>query len=202
MIKEDSKQILLSVFGIVLLLIAVLGISYAIFTYISDSKVENILTTGTISMTYTEDNNGISIENAMPISDSDGIIQSQYFDFTVASEISGVANINYEIRAKEISSTNQLSSSNIKLYLEHEDGGVYKPVLDPQIFNIQSNTNINNPKIDTDSMLLYSGQFTNTDNQKSIKSEKFRLRMWVKSDAEVDSESKTFKIKVNVYANA
>ena len=51
-------------------------------------------------------------------------------------------------------------------------------------------------------MLLYSGQFTNTDNQKSIKSEKFRLRMWVKSDAEVDSESKTFKIKVNVYANA
>lgn len=110
---NQSKQILLSVLAVAILVVAVVGVSFAAFTYVGIGTKENVISTGTISMEYTEDTNAISITNAMPVSDEvgkvltagpdagspAGNITQGLFDFTVKAEIAGTTTINYEVAA-------------------------------------------------------------------------------------------------------
>ena len=57
--KSDSRDVLLSVFGVALLIVAVAGISYAIFTFTKYGTKENIIKTGAISMSFVESSNNI-----------------------------------------------------------------------------------------------------------------------------------------------
>ena len=70
--NNGGKQILLSVLGVAILIVAVVGISYAAFTFAETGSKDNTINTGTISMTYTEGTNGITIYNAMPTADETG----------------------------------------------------------------------------------------------------------------------------------
>ena len=71
MTKEKLKDIL--TIGVsVFILIVVIGISYAAFTYSGLGKKENKITTGAITMSYTESSNTISINNALPTTDNTG----------------------------------------------------------------------------------------------------------------------------------
>ena len=65
----SSRQILLSVLGIAILLIAVVGISFAAFNYTKAGTRENTIKTGTVTMSYDEATNGINISNAIPMSE-------------------------------------------------------------------------------------------------------------------------------------
>ena len=51
-------------------------------------------------MTYTETDNIIQIDGALPTTDKTGTVQlkaGEYFDFNISSTIVGNVNINYEI---------------------------------------------------------------------------------------------------------
>ena len=67
--KNDSKEILFSILGIFILVILVIGISFAAFSFSQTGEKTNTITTGTISMTYSEQDNGINLVNALPITD-------------------------------------------------------------------------------------------------------------------------------------
>ena len=62
--NNSSKQILLSVLGVAILVVAVVGVSFAAFTFSKKGTEENKITTGTIKLTYTEETDGISITDA------------------------------------------------------------------------------------------------------------------------------------------
>ena len=101
--KKQMKDILTIGFS-VFMLVVVIGISYSAFSYSGLGKKENKITTGAITMLYTESDNTISINNALPTTDNTGKTRKnvgEYFDFTVKSSITGNADINYEIAAKE-----------------------------------------------------------------------------------------------------
>ena len=66
----SSRQILLSVLGIAILLIAVVGISFAAFNYTKAGTRENTIKTGTVTMSYDEATNGINISNAVPMNEA------------------------------------------------------------------------------------------------------------------------------------
>ena len=71
MTKEKLKDIL--TIGVsVFILIVVIGISYSAFTYSELGKKENKITTGAITMLYTESDNTISVSNALPTTDNTG----------------------------------------------------------------------------------------------------------------------------------
>lgn len=212
--KTSSRSVLLSVLGVAILIVAVVGISYAVFTFGQTGTKDNAVTTGTISMSYNEgdinDNNLITINNAMPITDEAGKVLTSYFDFSVSSTITGKANVNYEIRAKSIApdaSAVQLPATDVKLYLEKKDGGNYSDVITQKndnvvpTFAINNKSTLTNPSVDTDTMLLYTGEFANTTAAENTYTDEFRLRMWLKEDAVVDSTPKTFKVRVDVYAS-
>ena len=70
--ENSSKQVLLSVLGVAILVVAVVGVSFAAFSYSKTGEKVNTITTGTITMEYTEDTNGINLTNALPMSDGVG----------------------------------------------------------------------------------------------------------------------------------
>ena len=89
--KNKIKSIITISFSIFLLLIVV-GISYAAFSYSGIGQKANTITTGAISMTYTESTNSIALSNALPTTDATGKKRKntgEYFDFTVKSSIKG-----------------------------------------------------------------------------------------------------------------
>ena len=103
--NNNSKQVLLSVLGVAILVVAVVGVSFAAFSYSKTGEKVNTITTGTITMSYSETTNGINLTNALPMTDEVGKTlseENQYFDFTVGATISGTTTINYAITAVQL----------------------------------------------------------------------------------------------------
>ena len=114
-----KKENIIIIVLLVIMVIAIIGISYAAFSYSKTGEKVNSITTGSITMTYTETDNTISLSGALPTTDETGKVrlkEGEYFDFTISSEIVGDVNINYEISAKDITTSDRkIDGSNIKL---------------------------------------------------------------------------------------
>lgn len=204
--NNNSKHILLSILGVLILVIAVIGVSFAAFSYTGTGGKTNSITTGTINMTYAEVTDGIVLNDALPISDSQGMSLSgtnNVFDFIVSANISGsgTTTINYTITAmKETDST--LPDSAIKVYLTNTDNSLETSVLPPTILsNINKTTG-------TESSLAPSGEFvlanetvTSTDTTTNV-THNYRLRMWVDQDFSDLNASGSYRLRVNVYGAA
>ena len=206
MIQSDSKQIILSVIGISVLIIAFVGISYAAFTSVLSDTNSNGISTGTISLVLDNQSSSVSMTNVMPMSDEDGkklTGNGNVYDFVVRTNLSANTTINYEISAKKISSDQMLDDNNIRFYLQafgtdgYEDTAITKT---PQSFiPLNENSFLGSEK---GSMILYSGTFTNTSSENQEMKKSFRLRMWVSQDTIIDSISRDFTIQLNVTAKA
>ena len=78
--NNNSKQVLLSVLGVAILVVAVVGVSFAAFSYQGIGETENTISTGTISMMYNEPDNGINLTNALPTTDEQGKIMIPFLN--------------------------------------------------------------------------------------------------------------------------
>jgi len=96
--ENNSKQAVLSIVGIAILVIAVVGVSFAFFTYSRTGTTNNVITTGKIEFAYTELNE-LSLTNQFPQSVEDGK-GNDTFNFTVSGTIPTTANaVNYTVTA-------------------------------------------------------------------------------------------------------
>lgn len=68
---NSSKQVLLSVLGIAVLVVAVVGVSFAFFTYSKNGEANNTVQTGSIFVQFTE-GRAITLSNQFPILDEQG----------------------------------------------------------------------------------------------------------------------------------
>lgn len=215
--NKDSKELMLSIFAIAILVVAVLGITYAAFQYSQKGNEENTVKTGTMSMEYTEGENAIQITNAMPVADAvgkkinpndageagtvaDGA--SGVFDFTVKADISGKAAIQYEIAAikqpiETSDSLGALENEEVKLYLtkDETDGDTYSTeAMAPKVYTpISGESDLGAPD---GAMILESGTI---EESKTVK---YRLRMWVDEHYEIVGIPEQFKVRINVYGKA
>ena len=184
---------------VTVLLLVVIGISYAAFSYTGTGQKLNTITTGAISIEYVESTNVISMNNALPTTDSTGKKLSnsgEYFDFTVKSSIAGNTDINYEIAAKE-ESGNTFSGSNIRYYLTTVDAnGKETEVMAPRTYYEEPTGNGYTGR-PADMMSLYTGNLA-TQGETEIK---YRLRLWVDENynPQSDNGGLVYKVKVNVY---
>ncbi|HIR58482.1 MAG TPA: hypothetical protein IAB38_00365 [Candidatus Onthousia excrementipullorum] len=112
-----KKENIIIIVVLLIMVIAIIGVSYAAFSYSGLGTKVNSITTGSITMEYTEDDNIISMSGALPTTDATGkvrLTEGEYFDFTVSSKIAGDVNINYEISAKDVTtSERKIDGSNI-----------------------------------------------------------------------------------------
>ena len=196
--KEKIKNIL--TIGVTfVLLITVIGISYAAFNYVGTGQKLNTITTGAISMNYIESSNVISMSNALPTTDVTGkkrLNSGEYFDFTVKSSIKGNTDINYEIAAKE-ESGNTFSGKNIKFYLTKiNSDGTEEEAMPPKTYSEDTTSNVYTGR-PTDMMSLFVGNLANQGDTEI----KYRLRLWVDENynPQNDNGGLIYKVKVNVY---
>ncbi len=191
--NENRKgSLFISILALLILFVAIFGVSFATITFTNNDNSSNTIRTGELRMYYTEDTNGISIENAMPMSDDVGMkmnAENQYFDFTVGTTIKGKATISYEISAeKDVNST--LKNENVKLYLEKKRGAIYEQEMAPTVFTpLKKQTDWGTEK---GTMLLATGTSKQTEEIQ------YRLRMWVKQDTVITGTSENFTVRVNV----
>ena len=196
--KEKIKNIL--TIGVTLvLLITVIGISYAAFNYSGAGQKLNTIITGAISMNYIESSNVISMNNALPTTDATGkkrLNPGEYFDFTVKSSIKGNTDINYEIAAKE-ESGNTFDGKNIKFYLiKVNSDGTEEEAMPPKIYSEDTTSNVYTGR-PADMMSLFVGNLANQGDTEI----KYRLRLWVDENynPQNDNGGLIYKVKVNVY---
>ena len=177
----------------------IVGISYAAFKFVGEGKKPNTITTGAITMKYTETTNTISMNNALPTTDATGKVRltaGEYFDFTLSGTIKGVENINWEIAAEDVTTaTKKIDGKYIKLYLTSlDDNNNETEVMAPKVYTTESteNTYTGRP---TNMMSLAKGT-TSTSF-----STKYRLRMYVDEsyNPQGDGGNLAFSIKINAY---
>ena len=196
---NNKKQLLLSIGLVLILVLMIVGISYAAFKFVGLGTKPNTITTGAITMEYTESTNTISMTGALPTTDATGKVRltaGEYFDFTIKSSIQGNANINWEIAAEDItaSSAKKMDGKNIKLYLTKLIGEKEEEVMAPKVYsaNTSANTKTGRP---SGVMSLATGTMSASETTN------YRLRMYVDEDynPQGDGGGLSFSVKINAY---
>ena len=192
-----KKENIIIIVVLVVMILAIVGVSYAAFSYSGLGSKVNTITTGSITMTYTETDNTINLTGALPTTDKTGMVRlnpGEYFDFTVSSSITGDVNINYEISAKDVTtSERKIDGSNIKLYLTRLTDDGEEELMTPETYNEETSANDYTGR-PANEMSLY------TSSMNSSESNRYRLRMWVDEDynPQGDGGNLQFSVQINV----
>ena len=194
--QNRSSQFII-IICVLILILAVIGVSYAAVFYSKTGERVNNITTGTITMSYSENTNGINLTDAYPLADSVGKKLSQanqFFDFTVSANLGGNVALNYIVTAtKETDST--LPDSAVKVYLTELKNGETQ-VLAPTKLSDLNKTTGESYGAPLGQFVLAVRNFTSSDIHN------YRLRMWVANDYTLENYVQTYKLRVNVYGNS
>ena len=117
-----KKQNIIMVISFVLLFVMIIGVSYAAYRFSAAGTKENVISTGTISMSYSQ-NSFIDLKNTYPKTDTYAIATKEdksSMEFSVSMETSGTKQINYVLALTEIQEGETLKSDKVKIYLEKE----------------------------------------------------------------------------------
>ena len=125
--ENNSKQAILSIVGIAVLVIAVVGVSFAFFTYSKQGTTNNVITTGSIAFEFTETTNGLTLTNQFPQTVEEGKTNDT-FDFKVTGNIpttmSPIAYTVYAVPGAAVADKTRMKNSEIDFYLTTTGGTV------------------------------------------------------------------------------
>ena len=203
MINKLKQNKLVLIMFIIAILLIVTGVTYSFYKIRLEGQKTHFVSSDLISFTYKESENKIAITNMTPVSNTDGK-KSNYFEFSVSSNLVKDMSVDYEISILKTSTTNSFNESDIKAYLTDEnDNSLVEPVI---ISELEDNSKITNAKT------IYQNNFTyNNSNEKQTHT--YRLRIWLKNDVDLSKyttktetengtnvtlENHSFKFKVNV----
>ena len=195
--KSDSKSILLMVLGLAILVVAVIGVSFAAFAASNVRSKVNTLTTGAISMAF-QDTTYIDIHNAMPISDEEGMALTGDYNtmkFTVSANVAGSTTIDYTISSVDVTdaSGNKIPEKYLKIYLIGDGSLLETPKLYSDLETIEHDGK-------QDKVLARSSFKTDASSAQEYKNE-YELKMWIDKKAVISNQSMIFKAKVRLDAN-
>ncbi len=118
--SRQSKQILLSVIGVAILVVAVVGVSFAFFNY-TRTGVANTVSTGKIKF-VSEQSGGISISNVFPLTSAqlqeqtaaayEGVPDFAEVVITIKGETTYSQGLDYRVSAKDVDLETNLSGAN------------------------------------------------------------------------------------------
>lgn len=187
-----SRKILLSVLAIAIIIIAFVGVSYALST--SDYTLTS---NGNISLSIKNKSNNFILSSELNSKSNFDLEildkEANVYDFNVSTLISSEDLINYWIAIEVVKLDGSLFSSNdnLKVQLEKKINNEYFSTFitkNPKSFVVNS---------DFDSMALYYGTFDNKSTNKIMLTDDFRLHIWLNKDYSDES----FKIILKVYTN-
>lgn len=202
--ENNAKKVFLSVLGVAILLVAVIGVSFAAFNY-SNVGGANSISTGSITMSYSEAFAGILLEDALPIADDAALAANapgprNSFEFTVSSAATGddTITVPYTITVTPTALTGDvLTNDQVKIAL-FKNGGT-TPVVGPVKIDALADSTVR-----VGSKVLYAPEDgatnTLTDTVRSV-TDSYVLKIWVASDVKIEEQltvEKEYKLLVNV----
>lgn len=200
--ENDQKKMLLSVLGVAILVVAVIGISFAAYTTMFTSKA-NTVSTGTIMVSYSESGQAINVTNAMPLDDTNGKAQTEKFDFTVSTKADNALTVPYEVNLTKVTSSVEegqtgyyasMDNNQIKVYLTKNDTAVTETGANGVLVSELTASSLR-----SGALKLHSASDVFSTTGESAKTTNYTLRMWIDHNVNVDNVAdKEFHAKVNV----
>ena len=184
--KQKRKLFILSIV-ILIFIVFIVSTTYTFFTYNKNVVVANI-STGSINITYSENVPNLNILNALPMSDAEGMVSTNYMDFSVVGTVD-TEPIYYELDIVP-KSGNTFNPSNIKVYLTDQNNNA---ITNATFYsNLNASTKVSNSKV------LVKNVFSVTSGVHTVTRD-YRLRMWI-DDEYLETSEKTFAFDIKLYA--
>lgn len=197
--ENNQKKMLLSVLGVAILVVAVIGISFAAYSTVFTSDA-NTVTTGTVMVSYNEPSNAILVEDAMPMADSDGIAQTGRgkFDFTVSTKADNALTVPYEINLTKVTTGDpaftSMEDSQVKAYLTKESVAVNETGANGTLISALTASTVR-----SGAKVLHSTSDVFTASDTAAKTTNYTLRLWIDHSVNyADVSGKEYHAKVNV----
>ena len=185
---EKKKKKIWIIGGLVLCLVAVIGITFAFFSTGGTQDTANTFTSGCLNIELTDASSSINLTNTYPISDVEGVDSTSY-DFTIRNTCD--TSTNYSINLESLNEVaNTLNADYIKVSLSSN-------TVDNVISKLSDNI-VTTPELDGDdeAYTLYTG------NLGAHEEKNYHLKLWIDYDATVEqAANKTYTSKINVIAN-
>ena len=190
--KSKKKKLLILSVIIIALILLVAGFSYAKQNF-NILTGESKISTESTSIEFLESNtNIISLENALPMSDTDGKGQTNTFDFVVNTKTGKTLDISYSLVLEKLEPTSgytQLEDKDVNFYLTDYSG---KELVFKNIGDISKD------------YVLYTKTNSHTNTSKEIK-DKYKLRIWLDKNVDVSDWNKDtkleYKFRIDVKTN-
>ena len=185
--KKNTKIIIL-VGVILLVIVSVVGASYAFLSTGGTQEQANTFNSGCLSIRLTNESASINLTNTFPITDIEGLNTTSY-DFTIENTCN--SSTNYQINLESLNQlSNTLDADYIKVSLSSDTvGNVISTLSD----NTTTTSYIDGSYI---SHNLYTGTIAGNTTKT------YHLRLWIDYDATVaQAANKTYESKINVIAN-
>ena len=185
--EKKSKKIWI-IGGLVLCLVAVIGITFAFFSTGGTQDTANTFTSGCLNIELTDASSSIKLTNTYPISDVEGVDTTSY-DFTVRNTCDTPTN--YSINLESLNQvSNSLNADYIKVSLSSD-------TFDNVISKLSTNTKAT-PELDG----AYEAYTLYTGNLGANETKTYHLKLWIDYNATVEqAANKTYSSKINVIAN-
>ena len=194
---------ILTIISFIFLILMVVGVSYAAYKFSAAGTKENVISTGTISMSYSQ-NSFIDLKHTYPKTDTYAIATKEdksSMEFSVSMETSGTKQINYALAITNIEEGATLKSDKVKIYLEKEG----KVVNNFETNKGQTIENFKNKYVEglIDSYAIYQDILTTSN-----KTHHYTLTAWIdesyilpiknetKTTKQTNKETYKFKVKV------
>ena len=221
---NNSKQTILSIVGIAILVIAVVGVSFAFFTYSRTGTTNNVITTGSIAFEYEETTaSALNLTNQFPQTNEEGANNAK-FQFDVKGTVPASANaINYKVYvvpgAEETGKT-RFADSQISIKVTATNGGEVETAYQTagalsSAISTDKGIQIGHGTITNDgtqhqhdySLTMWVNDtvtISDTDATKTYRAKKYNAETWPEgsaSDTRSVYSDLYYSVKVNVEAN-
>ena len=189
---EKSKKKLGIYYGLLVTVICIIGVSFAWFRlYLSQSEDNTLASRTCFNTTLTEDTSKITLTDAFPISDEDGLKQTP-FTFTLKNNCDSYVKVYITIDStyRENTSSSYLKDNYMKVNVSPKDttSGASKVLGNQTLTDLENNRK----------GYILSTAYLNANEEKS-----FDLRIWMDSETTLDQGlNKNWAGKIVVVSNA
>ncbi len=204
--KSNKKALILSILGVLVLIIAVVGVSYAMYTFSANGSKENVITTGIVKINFDNsdlnfdgqegnDASGtINLTNQYPMTNDAGLAQTNtdnILGFTVSAELSGKIKIVYDLGIDSgFVAGKTLTAQYIKVALyEYKDNQPVLVTATPRtIKEYESNAGV---KGCMDSYVLTNDSFEGSGEGSTLQKKNYIVKAWVSDDYKLPVDPET-----------
>ena len=185
----NKRKIILTSIIVMLLITLVVAGTYALWQVTKSQSGVNTLTSSCLDINFSDNGDGIALNNTFPTPDSEGIKGSGY-QFTVTNNCNN--EISYSVNLEALTNstnTNYIDESNIKIALDNKVG---RALTKYETVNVKKEANA---RFDKE---LYVGVLGTSEKDKS---KTHSIKMWMDENTPMTEQNKVFDSKVVVVAS-